>query len=560
MNGLTPSAGELVRRQSGVCASLIVLSVLGSFLSLVQPAMMSGLIDSLGEGRDAVVVLLCLVLVFVTGAVTAGLKAYLSTRFSENGVVGIRRAMISRLLCAPVPTLSSQSTAELSARVVNDPPFLTQGVVALISGSVASTITCAGASAACLYLFPGAFLAASACAFAAVILTGVLGVRIRGCRFFVQNATSELSGDVQTVIDGIASIRHYGVTEKFERRLDDDIRCILTHSLALARSHAFVGPLTTLTLSAALIVAILVSAVEVAHGRASVARLVSFIMYFQMVTSGFQDVLSTYVAFQESRAGRDRLREIDLRLGAADSGGAADADRDGGGPISFSGVRFSYNNKIVLDDVSFSVPPGETTAIVGTSGAGKTTILNLMEGFLEPDAGVVAGLSAPRRSAGFVDQTATVIKGSIADNVRFERSDVSDEQVCAALKRVGLVEYATADGILTQVQVHGQSLSGGERQRLVLARALVAGADTLILDEPTSNVDGVLEQQMLDAVDELAPDATVVIVAHRPATVRRADHLIYLDGGKIKEEGAPQECLHRNQGLREVLGDWGMNR
>ena len=550
MNGLTPSAGELVRRQSGVCASLIVLSVLGSFFSLVQPAMMSGLIDSLGEGRDAVVVLLCLVLVFVTGAVTAGLKAYLSTRFSENGAVGIRRAMISRLLCAPVPTLSSQSAAELSARVVNDPPFLTQGVVALMSGSVASTITCAGA------------LAASACAFAAVILTGVLGVRIRGCRFFVQNATGELSGDVQTVIDGIASIRHYGVTEKFERRLDDDIRCIRTHSLALARSHAFVGPLTTLTLSAALIVAILVSAVEVAHGRASVARLVSFIMYFQMVTSGFQDVLSTYVAFQESRAGRDRLREIDLRLGAADSGGAAGADRDGGGPISFSGVRFSYNNKIVLDDVSFSVPPGETTAIVGTSGAGKTTILNLMEGFLEPDAGVVAGLSAPRRSAGFVDQTATVIKGSIADNVRFERSDVSDEQVCAALKRVGLVEYATADGILTQVQVqvHGQSLSGGERQSLVWAGALVAGADTLILDEPTSNVDGVLEQQMLDAVDELAPDATVVIVAHRPATVRRADHLIYLDGGKIKEEGAPQECLHRNQGLREVLGDWGMNR
>lgn len=138
-------------------APLIVLSVLGSFLSLVQPAMMSGLIDSLGEGRDAVVVLLCLVLVFVTGAVTAGLKAYLSTRFSENGVVGIRRTLISRLLCAPVPTLSSQSAAELSARVVNDPPFLTQGVVALMSGSVASTITCAGASAACLYLFSRRF-------------------------------------------------------------------------------------------------------------------------------------------------------------------------------------------------------------------------------------------------------------------------------------------------------------------------------------------------------------------------------------------------------------------
>ena len=183
-----------------------------------------------------------------------------------------------------------------------------------------------------------------------------------------------------------------------------------------------------------------------------------------------------------------------------------------------------------------------------------------MEGFLRPDAGVVGGLIASRRSAGFVDQAATVIKGSIADNVRFERSGVSDEQVCAVLERVGLVEYATAVGIRARVQARGQSLSGGERQRLVLARALVTGADTLILDEPTSNVDGVLEQQMLDAVEELAPDATVVVVAHRPATVKRADYLIYLDKGKIKEEGSPLECLSRNRGLREVLGDWGMNR
>ena len=558
MKNLSPSTGELVRRQPGVCAFLAVLSLLGSLFSLAQPAVMGGLIDSLGTGRSVTAALFCLITIFVAGAAVTGLKAYLSVRFS-NGTIDVRRALLARIVRAPVPSLAGQSAAELSARAVNDPPLLTQGAVALMSGSIASIITCAGAAIACLRLFPGAFLAASACAVLAIVLTGVLGTRIKNRRFLVQDATGELSGDVQTIIDGIASIRHYDVTAKFEERLDADLRNIRFRALDLARFHSLVGPLTTLVLGAALVVAMLISAVEVARGRASPAHLISFIMYFQMTTSGFQDVLSTYVSFQEARAGRDRLQEIDQRLGEPDAERTADVEREAG-PISFSGVRFDYDGRTVLNDVSFSIPQGATTAIVGASGAGKTTILNLMEGFLRPDAGVVGGLIASRRSAGFVDQAATVIKGSIADNVRFERSGVSDEQVCAVLERVGLVEYATADGIRARVQARGQSLSGGERQRLVLARALVTGADTLILDEPTSNVDGVLEQQMLDAVEELAPDATVVVVAHRPATVKRADYLIYLDKGKIKEEGSPLECLSRNRGLREVLGDWGMNR
>lgn len=559
MKNLSPSTGELVRRQPGVCAFLAVLSLLGSLFSLAQPAVMGGLIDSLGTGRSVTAALFCLITIFVAGAAVTGLKVYLSVRFSENGTIDVRRALLARIVRAPVPSLAGQSAAELSARAVNDPPLLTQGAVALMSGSIASIITCAGAAIACLRLFPGAFLAASACAVLAIVLTGVLGTRIKNRRFLVQDATGELSGDVQTIIDGIASIRHYDVTAKFEERLDADLRNIRFRALDLARFHSLVGPLTTLVLGAALVVAMLISAVEVARGRASLAHLISFIMYFQMTTSGFQDVLSTYVSFQEARAGRDRLQEIDQRLGEPDAERTADVELEAG-PISFSGVRFDYDGRTVLNDVSFSIPQGATTAIVGASGAGKTTILNLMEGFLRPDAGVVGGLIASRRSAGFVDQAATVIKGSIADNVRFERSGVSDEQVCAVLERVGLVEYATADGIRARVQARGQSLSGGERQRLVLARALVTGADTLILDEPTSNVDGVLEQQMLDAVEELAPDATVVVVAHRPATVKRADYLIYLDKGKIKEEGSPLECLSRNRGLREVLGDWGMNR
>lgn len=208
MKNLSPSTGELVRRQPGVCAFLAVLSLLGSLFSLAQPAVMGGLIDSLGTGRSVTAALFCLITIFVAGAAVTGLKAYLSVRFSENGTIDVRRALLARIVRAPVPSLAGQSAAELSARAVNDPPLLTQGAVALMSGSIASIITCAGAAIACLRLFPGAFLAASACAVLAIVLTGVLGTRIKNRRFLVQDATGELSGDVQTIIDGIASIRH----------------------------------------------------------------------------------------------------------------------------------------------------------------------------------------------------------------------------------------------------------------------------------------------------------------------------------------------------------------
>ncbi|WP_143222918.1 ABC transporter ATP-binding protein [Actinomyces oris] len=557
-----PSAWTLVRRQTGTAITIVAISMLGSFLSLMQPTVMEKLIESLTAGRGIVSPLSMLVATFIATALTTGVSTYLSARFKENGVLEIREGLIDLLLKAPILALGRRSTSELSTRLVTDPPFLTQGVTSILSSAIASSVSCIGAVIACLYLIPTAFIAATLCASVALFLTLFFGIRVRDLRFQVQASTSEFSGDVQAVFDGISSIRHYGVTSRFENRLLHNVKQLQRNSLSLARSHALVSPLTSLALNAAFIVALLFAAAEVAKTNASLAQLVSFTMYFQMVTSGFQEILTTYISLQEATAGRNRIEELRQHMtfyapkNRPSHPAAAKQKRNT--LINFNGVCFSYDEKKVINGASFSIPRGVTTAIVGPSGAGKTTLLNLIEGFLVPDTGTINGLLGHRDGIGFVDQASTVIKGSIADNVRFERPGITDERICEVLGCVGLSEVATLEGIHRDVQPRGQSLSGGEKQRLVLARALACQADTLILDEPTSNVDGLLEQYMLNAIEKLAPNATVIVVAHRPATVRRADHLIFINGGVIKEEGSPNECLIRSEELREILGDWGL--
>lgn len=557
-----PSAWTLVQRQTGTAIAIVAISILGSFLSLMQPTVMEKLIESLTAGRGIVSPLSMLVATFIATALTTGASTYLSARFKENGVLEIREGLIDLLLKAPILALGRRSTSELSTRLVTDPPFLTQGVTSILSSAIASSVSCIGAVIACLYLIPTAFIAATLCASVALFLTLFFGIRVRDLRFQVQASTSEFSGDVQAVFDGISSIRHYGVTSRFENRLLHNVKQLQRNSLSLARSHALVSPLTSLALNAAFIVALLFAAAEVAKTNASLAQLVSFTMYFQMVTSGFQEILTTYISLQEATAGRNRIEELRQHMTFCAPKNRpyhpAAAKQKRNTLINFKGVCFSYDEKKVINGVSFSIPRGVTTAIVGPSGAGKTTLLNLIEGFLVPDTGTINGLLGHRDGIGFVDQASTVIKGSIADNVRFERPGISDERICEVLECVGLSEVATLEGIHRDVQPRGQSLSGGEKQRLVLARALACQADTLILDEPTSNVDGLLEQYMLNAIEKLAPNATVIVVAHRPATVRRADHLIFINGGVIKEEGSPNECLIRSEELREILGDWSL--
>ncbi|MEU8661783.1 ABC transporter ATP-binding protein [Actinoplanes philippinensis] len=232
--------------------------------------------------------------------------------------------------------------------------------------------------------------------------------------------------------------------------------------------------------------------------------------------------------------------------------------------VEFDQVTAGYDARPVLRDVSFAVPARGLTAVVGLSGSGKSTALNLILRFLSAEQGRISVFGEPvqswrldrlRSEIAYVDQSATLLPDSIRTNLTLgSERPAGDAELRAALDRVGLLDEIghLPDGLDTVLG--GEfDLSGGQRQRLALARALLSGSRLILLDEPTSHLDGVNEHRLREVVDELAADHAVLVVAHRLSTVRQADHVIVLDNGRVADQGSHHELLDRCERYTELV-------
>jgi ATP-binding cassette subfamily C protein CydCD len=230
----------------------------------------------------------------------------------------------------------------------------------------------------------------------------------------------------------------------------------------------------------------------------------------------------------------------------------------GGSSVTFSHVRFSYpgQSRPALDDINFEVPAGATVALVGASGAGKTTVANLLLRFWDPDQGSIRldgvdlrslTLDGLRGRIALVAQDTYLFNDTLAANVRLARPDAPDAAVMLALRRAALADFVAAlpEGLLTRVGERGVQLSGGQRQRIAIARAFLKDAPILVLDEATSHLDTVSELQVRAALDALMQDRTTIVVAHRLSTIRAADVILVLDAGRVIEAGSHAALLAR---------------
>ncbi len=587
---------DYLRAHRPVLGVVVVVSVLSAGLSLAQPLLVNRVIGAVGAGeslRGAVVGLVALV---IGAGVLGAVQQFLLERTAEGVVLDARRRLVRRLLRLPVAEYDVRRTGDLVSRVGSDTTMLrtvlTGGLVDALGGAivfVGSIVAMALLDAVLLALTVGVITVA-------VVAVVIASARIQVLTRQSQDAVGRVAAGVERALSAIRTVRAANATEREGLRLEADAAAAYDLGVRIARVGALLWPISGLAIQGAFLAVLGVGGYRVASGTLSVADLVTFILFLFLMIMPLGQAFGAIASVRSALGALARIQEIlDIapeaddadaaprpraagQQGAESSGAprrtSASAGRDaatdaGADPepvdaLSFESVSFSYRTgEAVLQDVSFGVRPGSTTAVVGPSGAGKSTLLALAERFYDPDDGVVrlAGQDVRtlpravlRAQIGYVEQDAPVLAGSLRDNLLLAAPTADDRACRRVLASVNLLDRVERHpgGLDAEVGDGGVGLSGGERQRLAIARVLLAGAPLLLLDEPTASLDGRNEQAMQLALHAAAQGRTVLIVAHRLATVVRADRIVVLDAGRVVESGTHEELLATSPLYREL--------
>ncbi|QHC66032.1 ATP-binding cassette domain-containing protein [Rathayibacter sp. VKM Ac-2759] len=560
-----------------ILSVVVVLSLIGAAASLAQPLIVGQVITRVQSGLDLGPLVWALVALVVASGLISGFAHYLLQRTGEGIVLSSRRRIVARLLRLPIREFDARRTGDLVSRVGSDSTLLravlTQGLVDSIAGSLVFV----GAIIAMAIIDWVLLLIIVAVVAAALTLALTLGRGIRTASRQAQEKVGDLAASVERAISAVRTIRAAGATDREIAVVDGHATEAYRLGLRVAHVSALVVPVAGIALQVAFLAVLGVGGYRVASGAIDIAQLVSFILFLFMMVMPLGNFIGAITSVNSALGALGRIQEIidlpiegdgDASTGGLGAGVAADA-------IEFDDVVFSYDpravaeptehdgDRTVLHGVSFTVPRGKRTALVGPSGAGKSTILALIERFYDPEAGVVrlGGVDitaidrdALRAQIGYVEQDAPVLAGTIRENLVLGRPDADDADCRRVLEAVNLTDVLERDplGLDAPVGESGVMLSGGERQRLAIGRALLAAPPILLLDESTSSLDGLNEQRLRLAIDAVAENRTLLVIAHRLSTVVDSDRIIVLSKGEVVGVGTHSELVESTPLYRDL--------
>ena len=564
----------------GVLGVVIALSLIGAGASLLQPLLVSQVIGFVQSGHALGMLVWALVGLVLASAVISGIQHYLLQRTGTSVVLSARRQLVQRMLRLPIAEFDQRRTGDLVSRVGSDSTLLyavvTQGLVDAIGGAVLFV----GALIAMLVIDPVLLGLTALVIAASVVAVVLLSGRVRSASRQQQEKVGDLAAAVERSISAIRTVRASNATTRETDAVVEDAVGAYHAGVRVAKISALIVPLSAIALQVSLLVVLGVGGYRVASGAITIANLVAFILFLFMMIMPLGQAFGALTSVNQALGALGRIQEI-IAIPSEDEHDdalepAAPVTTDAA--IAFDAVHFGYpeaahkterekaiaaavgedalppRDTEVLHGVSFEVPRGSRVALVGPSGAGKSTILPLIERFYDPTAGVVriGGLDVrgiPRETLrgqiGYVEQDAPVLAGTLRDNLTLSSPDATDEQCRAVLHSVNLDEVLERNelGLDAPVGESGVMLSGGERQRLAIARALLAAPPILLLDEATASLDGLNEQLLREAIDAVAANRTLLVIAHRLSTVVDSDRIIVLDHGKVVGVGTHSELV-----------------
>jgi ABC-type multidrug transport system fused ATPase/permease subunit len=533
-----------------------LLSLATSATGLVLPLIVRALIDDVSRhhGLTHLIVIMCLLM--LADAVLGAAGGYLLLRTADSIVLSTRKRLISRMLRITIGALDGNEPGDLMARVTVDTTLLR----AVVSNAVVSAVTGALTAAAALVLMGlldvvlfGVTVGVVA---GVAVMETVIMPKIGRATRETQEAVGAMSAALERMFGAFRTVKASGAEDREGEQLHEAATKAWRAGLRADRWQAVVGNTTELAVQFAFLAVLATGAAQVASHTINVGTLVAFLMYIMALMGPIGQLVNAATQYQVGAAAITRVEEAG-RLPAEPAQLPGPVRRgDGPAAVEFDDVRFSYRSDLpeVTRGVSFAIPPGGMTALVGPSGAGKTTVFSLIERFYDPDSGTVLvdgtdtrrwPLGDLRAVIGYVEQDAPVLSGTLRENLTFGAPDATDEELASALDvtRLSGMVNTLPDKLETYVGHRGMRLSGGERQRIAIARALLRRPRLLLLDEATSQLDAINEASLRETIADVAQVITVLVVAHRLSTVTMADRIIVMDAGRVQASGTHAELV-----------------
>lgn len=533
--------------------------IIGKMLDVAQGVIVSFDLERMG---------LWLVLILIVQGVISYLRVMMFAVVSEKGTADVRKALYQRLITMPIVFFEKSRVGELVSRLTNDVEKLYNTFYFVLAEFIRQVIILVGGIALLTWMAPK--LAGVMLATFPVIVIGamIFGRWVRK----LSKKRQELMGETNTILDetlqSIHAVKAF-TNEAFERmRYGRSNDAVVGVSMRYARGRAGFAVFIITMLFGALFFVIGFGMHLVQTKQMTAGELITFVTYTAVIGGAIAGLGNFYTELVGAVGATERVREIlksktemDLRPQTNHPAGRLTGD------VTFENIRFSYPTRAdisVLKGVSLTIPAGKKVALVGQSGAGKSTIMQLLLQFHRPDAGTICiggtdiyeyDLESYRQNFAIVPQEVILFGGTIRENILYGKPEASEEEVIEAARKANAWEFIRSfpEGLNTVVGERGIKLSGGQRQRIAIARAILRNPTILLLDEATSSLDAESEKVVQDALNNLMEGRTSIIIAHRLATIREVDRIYVLDGGQIVEQGTHEELSALHEGLYSSL-------
>ncbi|MFE5244638.1 MULTISPECIES: ABC transporter ATP-binding protein [unclassified Streptomyces] len=563
---------ELTRAQTRLLTGGVLLGILGVASTLVQPKLVAHLIEAVGRHEPVALLITLLAVLFVADAALSATQGCLIGRAGENIVRDARVLLSGRVLRAELSYLNTQRQGDVHTRLVGDTALMKIALTQSLAQILLNGLIVVGGVVMMALIDVWLLLVTIGCLGVASVASIGVARGLRRAALVNRADTGEFGADLQRVLAALPTVKAAGAEGREEDRLAARADKVRRSGNRVTVLNALFSPVLNVGLQASLAAVMGIGMARVATGSLSVADFTAFTMYLFYLVSPLVLVFLSLGTYQQGRAAVQRVDELagipqeHTAAPAADPGPGTDAApgqaRDtappapeGGHPaVEFRDVRFGYGDRPVLDAVSFTVPPRGLTALVGVSGAGKTTVFQLIERFYRPGRGAVlldgrdiAHLTPAeiRGGVGYVQQDSAAMRGTLRENIVYAAPDATEADIEEAVELAGLTDVVAAlpEGLDTHLGDQGTGLSGGQRQRLCVARALLQKPAVILLDEATAHLDSEAEAALRDSLRRIARRCAVVAIAHRISTVVEADRIVVLDEGRVRAVGTHPQLI-----------------